>query len=134
VNRVAVGFVLVVTGPTLFFLPDLLIPGWKYFSYENSSVAIGQLLASLFASASVGYFFSREWGLPGALLASFASAIIFFLSAEAIVNLEGGYRGTGGGAVFLFLFLPAFVFALGLIFSVVGGLRRRQAAKRRETR
>jgi hypothetical protein len=81
--------------------------------------------------ASAGYFFGREWGSPGILVAAIVPALIFYSLVVEAVNLSGGYVH-GYGAVYIYLYLPGVVSFFNIISALIGQDRKR-AAEKRET-
>jgi len=88
------------------------------------------LVASPVVTSISGYYFGREWEDGGIIFSILIAPVTFFLWLELTVNLSGGYQGTGGGAAALFLGVPAFIFILSLVFSVIGAYRKQAADKR----
>ncbi len=123
------GVILLFVGPLLGLGPALF-PGGVDFTTNTPFVGLSLFLASLAVMIGSSYFFGKEWGIDERIiLAAGAPAVTFFLFVLAAYTLTGGYHGTGGGADFIFLWVPAFIFILGVIFATIGGSKKREAEK-----
>jgi hypothetical protein len=122
------GLLLALGGPLLWLGPTLF-PGGLYFIDYTAPGKFLALASPLVTSIS-GYFFGREWADAGVLVSAFIPPLTFYSLEVEVVNLLGGYQGTGGGALFMYLFLPAGILTLSVGFALAGPGRKRAAEKK----
>ncbi len=124
---IGVGMVLSIGGSILWLWPTTLDRAW---SYRNPWAAIPALVGVAIILFSC-YLFGRHLGGLG-LAASLIPTIVITVTVYSVTPPER-YVGTGGGALALYLFLPAFFLLVCFASAGVGIAIRHRVGKKQAT-